>query len=98
MNPYIVIQPVITEKSVRLANVDSIFTFKVQNTATKEQVKEAVEKLFSVDVLDVRTIVNQKSKRRTGKKRVSVVIAKSKKALVTLKAGQNIDLFDISEK
>lgn len=98
MNPYIVIQPVITEKSIRLANVDSIFTFKVQNTATKEQVKEAVEKLFSVDVVDVRTIVNQKSKRRTGKKRVTVTVAKSKKALVTLKAGQNIDLFDISEK
>lgn len=98
MNPYIVIKPVITEKSLRLANVDNTFTFIVQRTANKDQIKESVEKLFTVEVKDIRTIVNQKGKKRTGKKRVSVTTGKVKKALVTLKEGHSIDLFDVSEQ
>jgi len=98
MNPYIVIKPVITEKSLRLANSDNTYTFVVQRTANKDQVKQAVEKLFTVEVKDIRTIVNQKGKKRTGKKRVSVTTGKVKKALVTLKEGHSIDLFDISEQ
>lgn len=97
MNPYIVIKPVITEKSLRLANVDNTYTFEVQTTANKDQVREAVEKLFSVDVADIRTVVNQKESKRTGKKRMTVTSGKTKKALVTLKKGQSIDLFDVSE-
>jgi large subunit ribosomal protein L23 len=97
MNPYIVIKPVISEKSLRLANSDNTYTFAVQMTANKDQIKETIEKLFSVNVLTIRTIVNQKEKKRTGKKRSIVITAKTKKALVTLKEGQEIDLFDISE-
>jgi large subunit ribosomal protein L23 len=98
MNPYIVIKPVITEKSLRLANVDNTYTFVVQRTANKDQISEAVSKLFEVEVQTIRTITNQKGKKRTGKKRQSVTTGKVKKALVTLKDGHSIDLFDISEQ
>lgn len=98
MNAYTVIKPVITEKSLRLANSENTYVFKVQMTANKNQIKEAVEKLFNVKVEKIRTIVNQRELKRTGKKRVTVRTGKSKKALVTLKTGQSIDLFDISEE
>lgn len=97
MNPYIVIKPVITEKSLRLANTDNTYTFVVRTTASKDQIKEAVEGLYPVNVKGIRTVVNQKGTKRTGKKRLSVTTGKVKKALVTLKEGQSIDLFDISE-
>lgn len=98
MNPYIVIKPIITEKSVRLANTENTYTFEVQTTANKNQVAESIEKLFSVDVVRTRTVVNQKETKRTGKKRMKVTTGKTKKALVTLKSGQSIDLFDISQE
>lgn len=98
MNPYIVIKPVITEKSLRLANINNTYTFVVQRTANKDQISESVAKLFNVEVKGIRTITNQKGKKRTGKKRLSVTTGKIKKALVTLKDGHSIDLFDISEQ
>lgn len=98
MNPYIIIKPVITEKSLRLANATNTYTFVVQTTANKDQIKETVEKLFTVAVVSIRTIVNQKEIKRTGKRRKSVTTGKTKKALVTLKEGQAIDLFDVSEQ
>ncbi len=98
MNPYIVIKPIITEKSLRLANTENTYTFKVQTTANKNQIAESVEKLFGVDVVRTRTVVNQKEAKRTGKKRMTVTTGKTKKALVTLKSGQSIDLFDISQE
>ncbi|MBU0974552.1 50S ribosomal protein L23 [Patescibacteria group bacterium] len=98
MNPYIVVKPVITEKSLRLANTDNTYVFEVQMTSNKNQIKEAIEKLFEVKVERIRTIVNQRELKRTGKKRMMVKFGKTKKALVTLKSGQSIDLFDISEE
>lgn len=98
MNPYIVIKPVITEKSLRLANSENTYVFKVQMTANKNQIKESVEKLFDVQVEKIRTIVNQRELKTTGKKRITTRTGKTKKALVTLKSGQSIDLFDISEE
>ena len=73
------------------------YTFVVQTTANKDQITEAIEKLFSVEVASIRTVVNQKGVKRTGKRRLSVTTGKVKKALVTLKEGHAIDLFDISE-
>jgi large subunit ribosomal protein L23 len=97
MNPYTIIKPVITEKSLGLANNTNTYTFAVKMDANKNQIREAIESLFTVNILDIRTIVSQKKNKRTGKKRLKVVTAKTKKALVTLKEGQTIDLFDISE-
>ena len=98
MNPYIVIKPVITEKSLRLANSENTYIFEVQMTSNKNQIRESIEKLFAVNVEKIRTIVNHRELKRTGKKRMTVRTGKTKKALVTLKSGQSIDLFDTSEK
>ncbi|MCB9813061.1 MAG: 50S ribosomal protein L23 [Pseudomonadales bacterium] len=98
MNPYTVIKPIITEKSLRLANSENTYVFQVRMTSNKNQVREAVEKLFNVNVEKIRTIVSQREKKRTGKKRMIVQTGKTKKALVTIKSGQTIDLFDISEE
>ena len=85
----VIISPVITEKSTR-ASVNNQVVFKVRSTATKPQIKAAVEQLFSVKVKSVNTSV------RKGKKKVfrGMVALQSdvKKAVVTLEAGHMIDV------
>ena len=79
----------ITEKAT-LASEHNAVVFKVANTATKPQIKEAVEAIFGVSVMGVNTInMKGKTKRWKGKayKRVD-----QKKAVVTLKDGDSIDV------
>lgn len=95
MNPYIIKKPSITEKSLQLANVENVYTFEVNRLATKNQIKEAIEKLFNVSVVAVNTVMSQRVLKATGKKRLKVMTAKTKKALVKLKEGQSIALFDM---
>ena len=85
----VVLAPHITEKST-LASEHNAVVFKVSNDATKPQIKEAIEALFDVTVTGVNTInVKGKTKRWRGKpyKRNDV-----KKAVVTLKDGDSIDV------
>ncbi len=85
----VVLAPHITEKSTLLSEQNAV-VFKVADSATKPQIKEAVEALFDVKVMGVNTIVQKgKTKRWKGKpyKRGDV-----KKAIVTLAAGQSIDV------
>jgi len=81
--------PVITEKSTLVAEENKII-FRVAMTATKPAIKEAVENLFKVDVTKVNTIlVKGKTKRfrgQTGRR------SDYKKAIVTLKDGQSVDI------
>ena len=87
---YDIIQsPVITEKSTLASEHDQI-VFNVARTATKPQIKEAVEKLFNVKVKAVNTLLRKgKTKRFKGRVgRQSDV----KKAFVTLEDGQSIDV------
>lgn len=95
MKAYTIRKPVITEKSLDLANKNNTFTFLVDRVATKQQIKAAVEHFFGVDVVRIRTILTAADTKRTGRRRLSAKSAKEKKALVTLKEGQTIDLFDI---
>lgn len=84
-----VMAPIITEKSTILSEENKV-VFRVPLTATKPEIKEAVEALFKVDVTGVNTIVQKgKTKRFRGVmgKRVDI-----KKAIVTLKDGQSIDV------
>ncbi|NND50467.1 MAG: 50S ribosomal protein L23 [Rhizobiales bacterium] len=85
----IIVSPVITEKSTLASEHDQI-VFNVARTATKPQIKEAVEKLFNVKVTAVNTLVRKgKIKRFKGRLgRQSDV----KKAFVTLEEGQSIDV------
>ena len=86
----IILMPHVSEKSVMIADNVKQQTFKVAANATKKDVKEAIEKLFEVNVVNVNILSV------TGKKKVfGRTIGKRKnykKAYVTLKEGQDIDL------
>ncbi|MCL6251699.1 50S ribosomal protein L23 [Altererythrobacter sp. KTW20L] len=85
----VIVAPHITEKATLLSEHNAV-VFKVANTASKPQIKEAVEALYDVKVTGVNTIVQKgKSKRWKGKpyKRSDI-----KKAVVTLAEGQMIDI------
>ena len=81
--------PVITEKS-EIAKQDGKYTFKVDPKANKLEIKEAIEKLFNVKVIAIRTINVKPKKRRVG--RYTGLTNRTKKAIVTLTEGQTIDL------
>ncbi|WP_174287288.1 50S ribosomal protein L23 [Sphingomonas bacterium] len=85
----VIVGPHITEKATLLSEHNAV-VFKVANDATKPEIKAAVEALFGVDVLGVNTIV-QKGKTKKWK---GTPYTKSdiKKAIVTLKDGQSIDV------
>ena len=85
----IIISPNITEKSTALSEFNKV-VFKVHKGANKNSIKRSIEKLFKVNVIKVNTIkINGKSKLVRGRKTVKPGY---KKAIVTLKKGQNIDL------
>jgi large subunit ribosomal protein L23 len=98
MQPYLIKKPVITEKSLKQAATENKYTFEVAVGATKDQIKDAVEKLFGVKVIMVNTIKSQPSTKRTGKKRTLKGVPSVKKAIVKLKAGQKIELFDFEDQ
>ena len=84
-----ILSPVVTEKSTNLSELNKI-VFKVPNGANKKNLKKNIEKIFKVNVIKVNTITKKsKSKIIRGK----IGYKKGyKKALVTLKKGQSIDL------
>jgi large subunit ribosomal protein L23 len=88
----IVKRPLITEKAERNREASRSFAFEVHRDATKIQVKQAVEKLFSVHVLAVRTAIARGKNKRVGKS--SGRRPNWKKAFVTLKDGETIALFE----
>ena len=95
MKAFSLVKPVITEKSLKLAQTANAFTFEVERGATKEHILMLVEELYHVHVTSVNTIVGHKQAHATGKKRLVRVQPKIKKAIVTLKKGENIDVFDV---
>ena len=84
-----IISPHITEKSTNLSEQNKII-FKVPDKANKKNLKKNIEKIFKVNVTKI-NIINKKSKIKItrGKK---VKVSGFKKAIVTIKKGQNIDL------
>jgi large subunit ribosomal protein L23 len=85
----VIISPVITEKAT-LASERNQVVFKVARTATKPQIKEAVEKLFDVKVKKVNTLV-RKGKYK-GFRGTFGEQSDSKRAIVTLEEGHRIDV------
>ena len=89
----LIIEPVVSEKSYDQIEDSNTYTFVVDRRTTKTEIKEAVEQIFDVKVVRVNTI-NRKGKR----KRTGYTIGKraaSKRALVTLAEGQEIDIFGV---
>ena len=84
-----IISPLVTEKSTNLSEQNKII-FKVNSKANKKNLKQNIEKIFKVNVTKV-NIINKKTRMKTtrGKK---VRVKGYKKAIITLKKGQSIDL------
>jgi large subunit ribosomal protein L23 len=94
MNMYdVIIRPISTENSLNLVHTHNQFTFEVQLNANKIEIKNAVEQIFDVDVVNVCTVILPKKMGRRGRK----IYQRSpayKKAIVTLPEGQTIPLFN----
>jgi large subunit ribosomal protein L23 len=84
-----IISPNITEKSTSLSEFNKI-VFKVHKGASKDSIKKNIEKIFKVNVIKVNTI-NLKGKSKMVKNK-KIFKTGYKKAIITLKKGQSIDL------
>ena len=84
-----IVSPVITEKATTLSEFNKI-VFRVHKSASKNSIKKSIEKIFKVNVIKINTInLKGKTKLVRGKKSSRPAY---KKAIVTLKKGQSIDL------
>lgn len=84
-------RPLVTEKNALLQAVGK-YGFEVAGAATKPQIKQAVEKVFQVKVTAVNVMTVAGKERRMGKRKV--MTPSWKKAIVTLKSGDKIELFE----
>lgn len=89
----VIIAPIISEKSTKDAGVFR-FTFKVSKKADKLAIKKAVEGKFKVNVISVSTMNVKGRTRRFGARRIETALPSFKKAIVQLKSGEKIDLFE----
>ena len=84
-----ILSPLVTEKSTNLSEINKV-VFKVNSLANKKSVKKSIEKIFKVNVVKINIINKQRRiKIARGKK---AKVRGYKKAIITLKKGQNIDL------
>lgn len=88
----IVLRALMTEKGARLREMRNTYLFRVAPSANKIEIKNAVHEIFNVDVIDVKTTNVQGKFKRLGRSQGRR--SAWKKAIVTLKEGQTIDLFD----
>ena len=95
MYTFVIKKPVVTEKTLKLIERENTYVFLVSKTAEKNQIKKMIKDLFKVDVVSVNTVLGHRASKKTGRKRLQVTEEKTKKALVKVKAGQKIELFDL---
>ncbi|ARJ48432.1 50S ribosomal protein L23 [Candidatus Pelagibacter sp. RS39] len=84
-----ILSPLLTEKSTNLSGENKI-VFKVRNSANKKNLKNNIEKIFKVNVTKINIINKQNRTKFTRGRKVKV--SGFKKAIITLKKGQSIDL------
>jgi len=84
-----ILSPIVTEKSTNISEQNKI-VFKVPTKANKKNLKKSIEKIFKVNVTKV-NIINKKNRIKTTRGR-KIKVKGYKKAIITLKKGQNIDL------
>jgi large subunit ribosomal protein L23 len=90
------LKPVLTEKSLSEAKKGN-YTFWVGRGLTKNQIKRLVAEVFGVTVVNVRTINLRGEKKKTLRGRIRIIKPR-KKAIVTLKEKEKIDLFEEKKK
>ena len=89
----VILRPVVSEKTVGL-NENGVYTFVVDPGANRVQIRQAVEQLFGVRVAKVNTL-NRKGKRKRNRRTFTYGSRPDiKRAIVTLAAGDRIDLFE----
>jgi len=89
----LILEPVVSEKSYDLIEDNNTYTFFVDRRTNKTEIKQAIEEIFSVKVAKVNTINRKGKVKRTGWK-----LGKrpdTKRALVTLAEGEQIDIFGV---
>ena len=84
-----IISPLVTEKSTNLSELNKI-VFKVPRSANKNNLKKNIEKIFKVNVVKI-NIINKKNRNKLTRGR-KIKVSGYKKAIITLKNGQSIDL------
>ncbi len=87
-----IVRPVVTEKSSAAYQTGKVYTFEVHPEANKPQIRAALQKLFGVTVTDVRTMQMRRHEVTRGRTRGAT--ARWKKAIVTLKEGDSIAVFE----
>jgi large subunit ribosomal protein L23 len=85
---------ILTEKAAR-AREDNKVIFRVSRFANKIEIRDAIQKMFNVTVVDVNTVLMRGKERRMG--RGYAKLQNWKKAIITLKEGDEIPFFDASE-
>lgn len=91
----IIIKPIVTEKMTQLGEKLNRYGFRVQKTANKIEIKQAIEAMYNVTVTDVNTlVVAPKIKNRFTKSgAITGKTSAYKKAIVTVKEGEQIDFY-----
>lgn len=90
----VIIEPIVSEKSYNLLE-ENVYTFKVHPSASKPEIKDAVESIFGVRVTKVNTL-NRKGKRKRNRRNFTYgQRPDTKRALITLAEGDSIELFDV---
>lgn len=92
----IIQKPIITEKTVE-DNKKGIYSFRVSISASKGAVKNEINRVFGVDAVDVKTLIVKGKSRRILRTREFSRQSNWKKAIVTLKEGQKIEMFSESK-
>jgi large subunit ribosomal protein L23 len=87
----LLIKPIITEKSTLLQESGK-YTFEVSKHATKPQIKSAISELFDVSVSSVNILVRKGKPKTFGRNRI--ISPQTKRAIVTLKDGQTLTIFE----
>ncbi len=90
-NTNVIIKPLITEKSTHQQATRNAYAFQVHTDANKHQIKQAVEQIYEVKVVDVRTMTRKGKPRRTKFKMATT--PEWKRAIVVLDENSRIELF-----
>ncbi|MGA3067855.1 MAG: 50S ribosomal protein L23 [Tepidisphaeraceae bacterium] len=90
-NINVIIKPLVTEKTTHQQETRNVYAFQVAQHANKIQIRHAVEQLYNVKVLDVRTL-NRKGKPRRSKYKMAKT-SEWKRAIVTLDENSRIELY-----
>lgn len=95
LNTIIIKRPIMTERSMTNASL-GWYTFAVAEKATKKQVRKEVERLFKVNVKEIRTEIVKGKESRVARNRNSIKKSDWKKVFVRLAPEQKIDLFEVA--